>query len=144
MRDPDNLDFRPKLKSDLLVDGIGPYGKESTSHGGTYWIPGRLSVQASTPIPPNGTVTAKCDADLMWLAGYRADKHNLYLGTNRTAVEMATGPTADVSFDQLKVPANVVTPPGQLKPGVVYFWRVDALVGESVSMGDVWNFQCST
>ena len=69
LRDPDNLDFRPKQGSDLVAKGIGPYGQESIEHGGYYWIPGCQQLVASMPIPPDGTTTAKCDADLMWLAG---------------------------------------------------------------------------
>ena len=142
IRDPDNFDFRPKPNSDLIAKGIGPYGKESMTHGGTYWIPGRLTLQASTPIPPNGTATAKCDADLIWLTGYRAEKHNVYFGTNKTAVMMATGPSSDTFLAQLSVPSNIVTP-GPLKSGTTYFWRVDVVAGEDIKIGNIWCFLCS-
>ena len=40
------------------------------------------------PIPANGTTTAKCDTDLMWLAAYGAQSHYVYFSTNETAVSM--------------------------------------------------------
>ncbi len=141
LRDPDNLDFRPKTTSEFLSKGIGPYGKESVDHGGTYWIPGRLLPQASSPIPPNATVTAKCDADLMWLTGYGAEKHNVYFGTNQTSVMAAIGPTSDAFLVQLPSPSNIASP-GPLKSQTMYFWRVDALVGENTVAGNAWSFQC--
>ena len=70
LRDPDNFDFRLNHNSDNIAKGIGPHGKECTGEGGVYWIPGYQQLFASMPIPPNGTTTAKCNADLMWLAGY--------------------------------------------------------------------------
>lgn len=157
LRDPDNLDFRPVKGSDYFSKGIGPYGNESVhplvgksrdpSTGPVYWIPGRQEVLASTPIPPNGTTTAKCDADLMWLAAYNAEAHYVYFNTNRTAVVTADT-TSDILIGVLKTPANVVAPSIKLKPNLTYYWRVDGLsknlndidVGEN--KGNIWQFEC--
>ena len=74
LRDPDDLDYRPKQASDLVAKGIWSYRRESIEHGGYYWIPGHQQLVASMPIPTDDTTTAKCEsvADLMWLAGYGA------------------------------------------------------------------------
>ena len=145
LRDPDNFDFRPKQGSDLVTKGIGPYGQESMKHGGVYWIPGRQQMVASMPIPPSGTTTAKCDTDLMWLAGYDADNHDLYLGTDKSAVSSANSTSHSNNvhyFSELKVPTNVVEiDKYRIKPGTVYYWRVDAR-GATLNIGHVWEFQC--
>ena len=72
------------------------------------------------PIPPNGTTTAKCDADLMWLAGYGAQSHYVYFGTNQTAVATADSMSPTLVCE-LKTLANVVSLPEQLKPGTMYY-----------------------
>ena len=142
LRDPDNLDYRPKLNSDYIIKGIGPYGKESMEHGGVYWIPGHQQTLASIPIPPNGTTTAKCDADLMWLAGYGATAHDVYFGTNQTAVARANHSSPEF-LGQFKAPSNVVEP-GKLQPETLYYWRVDSVQAnmKSLSTGCVWQFKC--
>ena len=135
LRDPDNLDFRPLKDSDYLAKGIGPYGKESMSStscshdpsvGGVYRIPGHQQLLASMPIPPNKTTTAKCDADLMWLAGYGAQSHDVYFGTNKTAIIANADLMSPVMVCELKSPANIVSLSEELKPAVTYYWLVDS------------------
>lgn len=148
LRDPDNLDFRPKRGSDLITKDIGPYGQESMAFGGYYWIPGRQQLVAGMPIPPDGTTTAKCDADLMWLAGYGAESHDVYFGTDKTGIASANSTShesAKYFYGQLKLPTNVVEA-GIFKfnPGTTYYWRVDARVPtkDSINVGPVWQFEC--
>merc|ERR1739845_67336 len=78
LRDPDNLDFRPRKGSQVAVVGAGPYSLAESDD--TYWIPGRQEWRASTPVPPHGTRTAKPDLDLMFLAAYGCDTHQVYFG----------------------------------------------------------------
>ena len=148
LRDPDNLDFRPVKGSDYLNKGIGPYGRESvnpngcnhddSSVGGVYWIPGRQQLLASMPIPPNGTTTAKCDADLMWLSGYGAQSHFVYFGTNKTAIATADSASPELVCE-LNIPANIVSLPKELKSDTTYYWRVDS---SKENIGQVWQFMC--
>ena len=147
LRDPDNLDFRPKRGSDLVTKSIGPYGQESMEHGVYYWIPGRQQVVASMPIPPNGTTTAKCDADLMWLAGYGAESHDVYFGTDKAGIATANSTSHDnlKYYGQLKAPKNVVeVGVSKMNEGSTYYWRVDArgATNGEVSVGPVWQFEC--
>ena len=142
LRDPANLDFRPKSSSEYLTKGIGPYGKESIKDFGVYWIPGRQLVSSSVPIPPNGTTTAKCDAHVMWLSGINADSHNVYFGTNRSLIASATGTTPDIKGGNYRMPVNVMDP-GSLRPDTEYYWRVDVIdIGRHLIRGDIWQFSC--
>ena len=151
LRDPENLDFRPMKNTEILAEGIGPYGKESvfpgfcgddSSSSSVYWIPGRQQLLASMPIPPNGTTTAKCDADLMWLAGYGAQAHTVYFDANMTTVATADS-TSPALICKLKTPANVVGLSKLLKSGTRYYWRVDSSKDAEVeSKGHVWQFEC--
>ncbi len=141
LRDPDNFDFRPVPQSRYVTKDIGPYGEESMKHGGVYWIPGRQLLTASFPIPPNGTVTAKCNASIMWLDCYSADHHDVYFGTDKSLVMKASNSSNEFR-GSFKVPSNIVDP-GLMKPGITYYWRVDGvLASKIISKGTVWEFQC--
>jgi hypothetical protein len=152
LRDPANLDFRPRPNSKLVDGGhritrrdvawkdgpltgsthwsgeapdIGAY-EHGASH---YWIPGFKFPHASTPIPPDSTVTAKANCDLMWLGGYKADRHKLYFGRS----------PAPEFRKELEGNANVFDP-GVLKPGQTYYWRVDAIRDGETLRGKTWTF----
>jgi len=161
LRDPENLDFRPK-KGGPLVDAastinpadvpwkttpitepgeiagdgpdIGAY-EYGASH---YWIPGFQFPHASTPVPPDGTTTAKSDCDLMWLAGYKAETHDLYFGTS--AEEVAIAKKGDTEFRKTLRGAANIFDPGQLEPGRTYFWRIDAVRDGRTVKGKTWKF----
>ena len=141
LRDPANFDFRPLPNSHLITENIGPYLKESMEHGGTYWIPGRQERIASMAIPPSGSTNAKCDAHLMWLAGYGASAHNVYFGTDFEAVNNANNSSPEFK-GRMEVPANIVDP-GPLQEAKQYYWRVDTLITSTVIKGAVWNFKCT-
>jgi hypothetical protein len=161
LSDPENLDFRPK-KNSLLVDAastvrpsdvpwkttaiaepgeivgegldIGAY-EYGASH---YWIPGFQFPHASTPVPPDGTTTAKSDWDLMWLGGYRAEIHDLYFG--KSAKEVATASKDGTAFCKTFRGAANVFNPRKLEPGKTYFWRVDANRDGKTIKGRTWRF----
>ncbi|WP_289053721.1 hypothetical protein [Carboxylicivirga marina] len=149
LRDPDNLDFRLK-EGTVLVNGgyelssndvpwktiaftgryssdaapnIGPYRVEKEY----YRIPGFQFPQASTPIPCDGTRNAKRDCDLMWLAGYGADKHIVYVGHSKTEVEQATSGGKKIEGNK-----NIYSFAEELEKGETIYWRVDALMGTHV------------
>jgi hypothetical protein len=144
VRDMDNLDFRPKAGSDiidagavyaLITDGyigaapdIGAYEFGDTH----YWVPGYQSPQASTPVPPNGTTTAKPDCDLMWLAGYEAISHDVYFGTT----------PGNLTFQENRALADNIFDPiaGDLTAGQTYYWRIDTVTAAGTITGDEWSF----
>ena len=148
LRDPDNLDFRPP-KDALVVDAgyyiegvnenylgetpdIGPYEYAATH----YWIPGHKREAASVPVPPDGAVKAKPDADLMFLEAYRATSHDIYFGTDESLVEKAGRESAEY---RQRITNNIYTP-GLMEPGKTYFWRVDAVLDNRIVKGHVWEF----
>ena len=148
LRDPDNLDFRPKAGS-VLVDGgaiipnkisvflgkapdIGAYEFGATD----YWIPGHEAYKASKPVPPKAGVKVKADADLMWLTAYQATHHFVYFGESEQALQQATKTSKQY---QGEFKHNIFTPK-KLKAGKTYYWRVDAIRNDKLIIGDVWNF----
>ena len=148
LRDPDNLDFRPKEGSELVDAGAPIEGKELDFIGDApdigpyeygaknYWIPGYQGKTARTPVPPDGATRVKTDADLMWLQAYRAQSHNVYFGTDINAMINAT--INDPEYKG-RIDYNIYTP-GKLEPGQNYFWRIDAVNNEGITKGEIWNF----
>lgn len=158
LRDPDNLDFRPKTDAVALVDAgriitreelpgkrirlpeitwagsrpdIGAYELEADH----YWIPGFRFPTASVPVPPNGAKNVKMDADLMWKCGRDADNHIIYLGEDEAVLSV------DVPmFGKAGIRKNIHNP-GKLEAGKTYYWRVDVVLKDgSVRRGKVWSF----
>lgn len=154
LRDPENLDFRPKADSPLVDTGaivkkeeipsdkyqytpiafegsapdIGAY-EWNTKH---YWIPGRQLETATTPIPKNKSI-AKANADLMFLEARNASEHTVYFGTSETKLKKVA----------ILSDTNIYTPK-KLGSGETYFWRVDAMVAGKVVKGEVWSFTVAT
>ena len=148
LRDPDNLDFRPKEGSELvdagaLIDGkdidffgkapdIGPYEFGDRN----YRIPGYQGPEARTPVPPDGGSHVKTDADLMWLKAYKADAHAVYFGTDQVALEKAGAS----SPEYMGIFRHNIFSPGPLDQGQTYYWRVDAVDASGTKKGEVWRF----
>jgi len=149
LRDPDNLDFRPKNGSELVDGGEAIEGKEISFLGhapdigpyewgdDSYRIPGYQGSTAGTPIPPHRSSAVKEDADLMWLEAYRASAHELYFGQDSMKIRNATptSPEYKGSF------ATNIFDPGVLAAGESYYWRVDAISKNGTEKGDVWSFE---
>jgi hypothetical protein len=143
MRDPANFDFRP-IAGSILVDtgqhvpgitdgyigaspDMGAYEYADTN----YWIPGRKLETASTPIPPDGTTSAKSDCDLMWLEAIDATSYNVYFSTD---------PVLDANDFQGNQLNNIFSP-GTLTHGQTYYWRIDAVTPDATITGDEWSFR---
>ena len=140
LRDPNNLDFRPRRQSDLVDAGkimegytfpfqgkapdIGPY-EFGDLH---YWIPGRQWPQATQPIPLDGAIQVPCNAELMWLAGYKADAHRVFWGTSRMQLK-----------EHIQHKGNIFSS-GAFLPNTAYYWRVDAVQSDKTIPGQVWSF----
>ncbi len=152
LRDPANLDFRPRPGADIIDAGravtdadrpsedthvgpspflgsapdIGAY-EAGEQH---YWIPGHRHARASTPIPPDGARNVKKDAALMFLEAYEAQRH----------VVTFQNDTGEHRGRQELDDSNM-TDPGSLRPGETYSWRVDAAMPDgSIVGGTRWTF----
>ncbi len=91
-------------------------------------------------LPADGSVVLS-PTGLSWAPLPGADRYYVYLGTSESAV---TG--ADKTSPEYKgrVLGPTYTIPSPLVAGVTYYWRVDSVIGESVSAGEVRSFTVST
>ena len=153
MRDPANLDMRPRAGTPLARSGVGPYGSNISTllgavpadscagHGGSYWIPGRRGWRAGSPVPPDGSSDVAPELDLMFLPGSRAARsttvtHVVSFGAS-VATLKAAGPA-------LRHGCNVQSLPSSPLPlNSSWFWRVDEVDSSSGATvhGQVWRFR---
>jgi hypothetical protein len=68
-------------------------------------------------------------ADLMFLGGYRAEKHIVCFGESREAMKR-----------QAELKDTNIFNPGRLIRGQTYYWRVDAVREGKTTAGPVWKF----
>jgi len=144
LRDPANYDFRPRDGSDVANTGAGPYdlattaaGSKACGNGGArYWIPGRQSWKASSPLPPHQSESASANLDLMFLPGLGHERHVIYLGRN---------PGKLSRIGELDSGCNVQDVPDAPLDGT-WWWRVDAVdaSGKLLAQGDDWQFSVGT
>ncbi len=105
---------------------------------GPVWSFTTAPARASEPSPSDMEDGVGLDAVLSWTAGLGASSHNVYLGTDESAVESATPGSAGIfrgnqtstSFD----------PPGLLAGDTVYYWRIDEVSVNGTTKGLVWSF----
>ncbi|UCG49221.1 MAG: hypothetical protein JSU94_05445, partial [Phycisphaerales bacterium] len=96
--------------------------------------------KAWDPTPANASVTTIVNArTLTWRPGDEAVQHNVYLGTDRTAVENADTSTAGI-YRGLQANTSY-TPPEEIVWGSTYYWRIDEKNSDSsITTGLVWTF----
>ncbi len=117
------------------VDEVEADGE--TVHTGDVWTFKTLPPVASHPSPPNGAVSVDPQAKLTWLPGANAVAHDVYLGTDESAVAAGAGDTL-VSSGQAQ---PTYDPPGSLATGTTYYWRIDERQGDGTKYaGPVWHF----
>jgi hypothetical protein len=108
----------------------------TTVYTGNVWSFTVATVVASSPLPPNGAKWIDTEYVLSWTAGLGAVTHNVYFGTDQTAVAEGSddafeGTLEDTSFA-----------PGTLTENTTYYWRVDEIEADGTTLhaGDVWRF----
>ena len=87
---------------------------------------------AYNPKPADGAELVALDVKLSWTAGFGAKLHYVYFGDNFDNVNNASG--------GLPQGAATYTPPGPLKLGKTYYWRVDEFDIIKTYKGGVWSF----
>ena len=128
-----------------LLDDVQIYGGALTEQEIQAVMAGGeiLSLAAALPEPANQATEVPRDPVLSWLAGDRADKHNVYFGTVFDDVsEASTADPRDVLVSENQDDA-IYDPAGLLGFGQTYYWRVDevnAPPDSAVHKGDVWSF----
>ncbi len=115
---------------ELLADG--------TVLTGNVWSFTAASQAAWAPKPANGTTYVSPDVTLEWMPGASAMMgHDVYLGTDRAAVEAGAAETRKASA-QLGLSYALTG----LERGMTYYWRVDEVAAATVP-GPVWSFTVS-
>lgn len=141
LMDSRNNDFRPQRKSQAAKKQAGAYKYDSKMEN--YWIPGRQSYKASSPVPPDNSTTVRAatrDA-LMWLPGLNCNRHRVYFAEIDPKAEKESTSPDFVFLGTTIGEANVVYLKARLKRGITYKWRVDELCkGNKKYKGDVWTF----
>jgi hypothetical protein len=115
------------------IDEIGADDRVTT---GDVWSFTAAPSTAWNPSPADGAQFQDPNVDLNWSAGITAAKHELYFGTDETAVANGTGNTFKGQLD------NPTFDPGTLALETTYYWRVDEVEMGSTTKhtGDVWSF----
>jgi hypothetical protein len=90
-----------------------------------------VPVQGRQPQPAAAATGVSVDAALNWRPGREAVSHDVFFGTDRTAVADGTGAATSVSDHSFF--------PSALDFGTTYYWRVDE-VNTVTYPGDVWSF----
>ncbi len=104
------------------------------------WL--QLPLYATGPSPANAEPHALQDAVLQWIAGEEATDHDVYFGTDATAVGNADTATADIYKGRQKADKTTFDP-GTLEWGKTYYWRVDEINAANAASpwkGRVWGF----
>jgi uncharacterized surface protein with fasciclin (FAS1) repeats len=99
-----------------------------------------VPVLATDPQPASGTVEVPVDATLSWAGGLDVVSHELYLSSNRAAVENGTALVAALGADTTSF--NIASL--GLNIGTTYYWKVNE-VNEAYAPralgGEIWSFR---
>jgi regulation of enolase protein 1 (concanavalin A-like superfamily) len=100
---------------------------------------GAPPVKASIPNPADKEIAVSQDADLSWVPGFYAAKHDVYFGTDSDDVNNATVSTPQIYKGRQD--ANSFTL-AALAPDTTYYWRIDEVRedGTTIDRGDIWSF----
>ncbi|MHC4616992.1 MAG: hypothetical protein ACYTEQ_04475, partial [Planctomycetota bacterium] len=91
--------------------------------------------KAANPSPAHGSGNNPVDVNLSWTPGVMATSHDVYFGTDETAVANATPASDEYKGNQ----TETTYPPGTLLEATIYYWRIDERSHTTVK-GDVWRF----
>ncbi|MFB0525287.1 MAG: LamG domain-containing protein [Phycisphaerae bacterium] len=126
-----------------ILDEVQIYGRAITEQEIRDIIAGApaLSLQASLPEPSNKAIDVPPDADLKWMGGDTAVKHNVYFGTvfediNAASVDDPRGVLVSKEQEASTYILNT------LDWDKTYYWRVDGIEadGTTIYKGAVWSF----
>ena len=104
-------------------------------HVGKVWSFTVMPVKATQESPANGATFIVAEPTLSWKAGQNSPTHDVYLGTDKAAVE-----AGDAGVFQGNVVDNSFAS-GVLERNTTYYWRVDEIDAAGTKfVGDVWSF----
>jgi subtilisin family serine protease len=132
-------------KTDDLRGDIGPIPRpdgvvdvQDLAVIGEYWLKEIPGGKAWGPTPADGA-TNQPRSILRWNAGETATAHDVYFGTDRTAVENADTSSPEYIEQPTILYSSIVS--GLQLPMTTYYWRIDEVVDETtIIKGDIWRF----
>lgn len=108
---------------------------------------GDLPGAAKSPVPADGSMSARVDQVLRWTAGMGATSHDVYFGKTAGDVQDATteddafqGNQSGTMFDPEDADAEKA---GDLLPNTTYYWRIDEKGVGGVTKGALFQFKTS-
>lgn len=120
------------------IDEVGPGGSKIR---GDVWSFTSAGMTADNPDPPDGATSIDLDLILSWSGGFEAHSHDVYFGTDESAVTNGTGGTFKGNQ------RDRTYYPGQLEQFTTYYWRIDERGptgkpdhDDAVYRGQVWSF----
>jgi hypothetical protein len=99
--------------------------------------------KAKGPSPASNSTDVVPYTMLSWMAGDGATAHDIYFGTNSSAVLDANTSTAGIYQGTQPVEANSFDP-GNLELNKAYYWRIDEVNDTNVYKGDLWQFSVAS
>ena len=96
-----------------------------------------LGGYAEAPFPPDGGILGDAAGSLRWVSGLESLSHDVYFGSDYSAVRDAT-PASPEYVGNLLTESFV---PGGLAQDTMYFWRVDENTPLSQLEGRIWQFE---
>jgi hypothetical protein len=91
---------------------------------------------ATNPSPADASENLSPNLVLSWAPGKDTTQHDVYLGTDKAAVENAT-PSSSQYKERISVTSYTAA---KLQYGQTYYWRVDEITADNISKSDVWSF----
>lgn len=96
---------------------------------------------ATNPSPANAATDVATTLTLSWTAGARATSHDVYFGTDQTAVTNATTASAEYRGNRPTTTYNLASLfPSGLARNTQYYWRIDEKNTAGTTAGTVWSF----
>ncbi|MCP4945326.1 MAG: hypothetical protein GY924_25555 [Planctomycetaceae bacterium] len=106
-----------------------------------------FSLELSDPVkqarlvgPGNQAVGLPPSVALQWIPGHEATHHDVYFGSSREEVSSATAVSPKGVYQGRFANEVVEHAIEGLDDGRVFYWRIDAIVGEKINVGEVWSF----
>ena len=87
-----------------------------------------VPVRAFAPQPADSAKSVSIEATLQWRPGREAESHKVYLGADKSNMNLA-----DTTAEHNYTPAS-------LDLATTYYWRIDEIGGAGPYQGDLWSF----
>ncbi len=107
---------------------------------GTIWTFTTGAGQATEVSPVDGATLTALMPTLVWTAGDGAAMHDIYLGTDESAVMNATRGSPEFEATQMLGDEDYVVPV-RLPGSTTHFWRIDSVTATGTTQGEVWQFR---